>query len=176
MREKKTINLIKLSISKKPYWISQPAIAVNHWRVKGYSVICADFTQGEGRLWAIIIFRNMGPELSYPCNDVTVRLIYDSYTAFTTLPRTTHKGVRLPLPILFSNSISHSAFSSGNYWHVISVVPLTLFKAHTHIHTTLYSLYVLQIWRTAANMLNKRSRTADKGGFVVWGMVVGSQT
>lgn len=50
MREKKTINFMKLSISKKPYWISQPAIAVNHWRVVGYSIICADFTEGEGRL------------------------------------------------------------------------------------------------------------------------------
>jgi hypothetical protein len=34
----------------------------------------------------------------------------------------------------------------------------------------------LQIWRVAANILNKQSRTADKGGPPSWGLGVGLTT
>jgi hypothetical protein len=34
----------------------------------------------------------------------------------------------------------------------------------------------LQIWRVAANTLNKQSRTADKGGTSAWGLGVGLST
>jgi hypothetical protein len=34
----------------------------------------------------------------------------------------------------------------------------------------------LQVWRVAANILNKQSRTADKGGPPAWGLGVGPTT
>jgi hypothetical protein len=34
----------------------------------------------------------------------------------------------------------------------------------------------LQIWRTAANILNKQSRTADKGWHLAWGLGGGLTT
>jgi hypothetical protein len=34
----------------------------------------------------------------------------------------------------------------------------------------------LQIWRVAANILNKQSRTANKGGPTHWGLGVGLET
>jgi hypothetical protein len=34
----------------------------------------------------------------------------------------------------------------------------------------------LQVWRVAANILNKQSRTPDKGGPPAWGLGVGLTT
>jgi hypothetical protein len=67
-------------------------------------------------------------------------------------------------PDVASNSASHDNITGGFYFAVELNV------------SVIYVLRKIQIWRVATNILNKQSRTADRGGPPAWGLGEGRPT